>query len=298
MQILNEQFVEGIENLISADGTRLHLHSWLPVSSPVKRVFVAVHGMGGHGGYYATSLAPYLAPTGVAVYAPDLRGHGLSDGKRGDIESFAELEADVAAAVGWARKRHPGLPLFLLGESMGTPLAIIHAATSKGLLRPDFLVLVACVVAPTLTPRVDEIFRTTFYFATNRRKIALPITGREEQGVRDLDFVKILKSDGLFNRRISVRFLLSMTKSMSQAAKLHHRLTMPTLLLQGGKDITVRHRPTRTFFNLIAATDKEMFVFPNAFHAILNDPDSPEVRAKILTWIERQEQEARSKEQE
>ncbi len=298
MQIINEQFVEETENLISADGTRLNLHCWLPFNSPVKRVFVIVHGLGGHAGYYASSLAPYLAPLGTAIYGPDLRGHGLSDGIRGDIESFAELEADISATVGWARERHPGLPLYLLGESMGTPLAIIHAATSEGLLRPDYLVLAACVVAPTITPRFDEVFRTSFYLATNRRKIALPITGREEQGVRDLEFVKVLKSDVLFNRRISVRFLLNMTKTMNRAAKLHHKLTMPTLVLQGGKDITVRHRPTRSFFNNIAAIQKEMHVFPDAFHAILNDPDAPQVRAKLLDWMERLEQEARSKGQE
>ncbi|NWJ44791.1 MAG: alpha/beta fold hydrolase [Chloroflexi bacterium] len=286
---LYELLQEETEQFLSHDGMRLHMHCWKPSDVPASRVVLIVHGLGGHGAYYASSLAPYLVPLGAMVYAPDLRGHGRSDGVRGDIESFGELEGDVAAAASWVRNRHPNLPFYLLGESMGTPLAILHAANSKPELKPDYLILAACVVAPTITPRIDEILRTAFYLATNRRKPALPITGREEQGIRDLEFIKVLKADVLFNKHVSVRFLLNMTKAMNRAAQSHHLLSMPTIILQGGKDITVRHRPTRAFFHRIAATDKEMHVFPEAFHAILNDPDAPEVRKRIINWIDRKE---------
>jgi alpha-beta hydrolase superfamily lysophospholipase len=277
--------IEKFFELASADSTRLHLHSW-QAPQPDK-VMVIVHGLGGHAGYYRQSVAPYLTEKNVTIYAPDLRGHGLSTGIRGDIENFQHLQQDVQAAVSFAREQHPDLPLVLLGESMGTPLAITYAAHATGPSRPDALILAACVVAPTVKPRLDEIFRTGYYFVANRKKIIIPITGREEQGIRDLEFVQVLKTDPMFNRKVSVRFLLQMSGHMSQAARLHNRLTMPVLLMQGGKDITVRHRATRAFFERIAATDKEMHVFPEAYHAILNDPDSPQVRAIMLNWLER-----------
>ena len=276
-----EKFFE----LVSAGNTRLHLHSWQALQPD--KVMVMVHGLGGHAGYYRQSVAPYLTEKNVTVYAPDLRGHGLSTGVRGDIEDFQHLQQDVQAAVAFAREQHPGLPLVLLGESMGTPIAITYAAQATGLSRPEALILAACVVAPTVKPRLDEIFRTGYYFVTNRKKIIIPITGREEQGIRDLEFVQVLKTDPMFNRKVSVRFLLQMSGYMGQAARLHDRLTMPVLLMQGGTDITVRHRATRAFFERIAAADKEMHVFPEAFHAILNDPDSPKVRAIMLNWLER-----------
>jgi len=273
--------------LASTDGMRLHVYSWTGALTPDK-VVIVIHGMGGHSGYYNDSLAPYLVPTGAAVYAPDLRGHGHSEGSRGDIPSFEHYQRDVEAVVRWARLRHPGLPVFLLGESMGTSIAIVYAACATAEIRPDGLILVACVVAPTLKPRFDEFVRTFWYASHNRLKVVLPITGREEQGIRDMAFVKVLKTDALFNRYVSVRFLTSMTSNMSRAARLHKQLHLPVLLLQGGLDITVRHRPTRTFFKRIAATDKEMYVFPEAFHAILNDPDAPLVRRRILDWLQRQ----------
>lgn len=286
-QIVAASVTEETFKLTSPDGMRLNVYGWSGEAVPDK-VVVVVHGMGGHSGYYSTSLAPYLVPSGVVLYAPDLRGHGHSEGKRGDISTFDFFQQDVETVMCWARLRHPALPLFLLGESMGTCIAIICAATASAAVRPDGLVLAACVIAPTVKPRADEIVRTLWYASRNRQKVALPITGREEQGVRDLAFVQVLKSDVLFNRHVSVRFLTSMTRHMNRAARLPQALHLPVLLLQGGHDFTIRFRPTRSFFKRIAVADKEMHIFPNAYHAILNDPDSPQVRAKIIEWLNRQ----------
>ena len=279
--------VEQTIRLKSSDGLNLHLHSWQGAAQPDK-IMLVVHGMGGHGAYYTASLAPYLVPARTFLYALDLRGHGKSDGVRGDIVTFEHFQRDLRAAVLHLRELHPNLPLFMLAESMGTSIAINYAATAAGPARPDFLALIACVIAPTLKPRPDEIVRTLYYCMRDRQRVALPITGREEQGIRDTAFIQVLKTDELFNRKVSVRFLSGMTLHMRRAARSHQKLTMPLFAAQGGKDITVNHRRTRAFFGRIAAPDKELHYFPDAFHAILNDPESPTVRQLLLTWMERQ----------
>jgi alpha-beta hydrolase superfamily lysophospholipase len=272
--------------LTNSHGQTLHLHGWSGAPRPDK-IMVVIHGMGGHGGYYASSLAPYLPPTGIALYAPDLRGHGLSEGRRGDIETFNLFQDDVATVMRWVRERHPGLPLFLLGESMGTPIAITYAATASADTKPDFLALIACVVAPTVKPRLAEILRTLYYLARDRRRTAIPITGREEEGVRDLEFIKVLKADELFNRKVSVRFLSGMTLHMQRASRLYSRLQLPVFMAQGGHDFTVRHPQTKAFFARIASNDKELHYFPEAYHALLNDPEAPQVRQRLLDWMAR-----------
>ncbi|MBN9388493.1 MAG: alpha/beta fold hydrolase [Chloroflexi bacterium] len=272
--------------LTNSHGQNLHLHGWFGATRPDK-IMVVIHGMGGHGGYYGDSLAPYLPPTGIALYAPDLRGHGLSEGRRGDIETFNHFQDDVATVIRWVRDRHPDLPLFLLGESMGTPIAITYAAGAPADAQPDFLALVACVVAPTVKPRLDEIFRTLYYLARDRRRTVIPITGREEEGIRDLEFIKVLKADELFNRKVSVRFLSNMSLHMQRASRLYLRLRLPVFMAQGGRDFTVRHPQTKAFFARIASTDKELHYFPEAYHALLNDPEAPQVRERLLDWMER-----------
>ncbi|MDB5079099.1 MAG: hypothetical protein JWP00_1023 [Chloroflexi bacterium] len=278
------EIISEAHKLTNSHGQTLHLHAWHGTVQPDK-VMVIVHGMGGHGAYYATSLAPSVVPAGVAMYAPDLRGHGLSEGQRGDIENFDYFQDDVTTTVRWVRQRHPGLPLFLLGESMGTPIAITYAATAPADARPDFLALIACVVAPTVKPRLDEILRTIYYLARDRRRCAIAITGREEEGIRDVEFIKILKADELFNRKVSVRFLSKMSLFMQRASRLYLRLNLPVFMAQGGRDFTVRHRQTRAFFARIATTDKELHYFPEAYHALLNDPEAPEVRKRLVEWL-------------
>ncbi|HEX2916438.1 MAG TPA: alpha/beta fold hydrolase [Chloroflexia bacterium] len=290
----NSEIFQEKHTILTNDGLKLHMHGWRGSAEPDK-VMVIVHGLGGHGAYYHTSVAPYITPNRTALYAPDLRGHGLSEGKRGDIETFQHFQTDITAAVRWARERHPGLPLFLMGESMGTSIAITYAATASTEAQPDYLILVACVVAPTVSPHPEEILRTIYYLARDRRRCAIPITGREEQGIRDLEFIKVLKSDALFNRKVSVRFLSNMTMHMQKAARLHSHLTMPVFFAQGGRDITVNHRRTRAFFQRITASDKELHYFPEAYHALLNDPDSPLVRQRLLDWMERQSNQSKKR---
>jgi alpha-beta hydrolase superfamily lysophospholipase len=272
-------------NLKSKDGTRLHLHTWQ--TADPQKVIVIVHGMGGHADFYTDSLVQYIEGRNISVYAADLRGHGRSEGVRGDIENFDDYLEDVKAAVKFARERHPDLPLFLLGESMGTPIAVNYAATAQGIFRPDALMLLACVVAPTITPRLSEIFRFAFYSLYDRKKIVIPITGREHEGISDVDFIKVLKADPLFNRKVSVRFLMKVTKYTGKAFKSAAKLTMPTVVMVGERDITVRFKATRKFFDQIAATDKEWHLFPNVFHSILNDLRSAEVRARLFVWLDR-----------
>lgn len=279
-------------SLISHGGVRLHLHAWHS-TDVADKVVVIVHGMGGHGDYYNASFAPFFSHT--QIYAPDLQGHGLSEGIRGDIETFEHFQADIAATMRWVRQRHPNLPIFLLGESMGTSIALTYAAHAQADERPDYLVLVACVIAPSVMPRPAEVARTLYFLVRDRKRSVIPITGREEQGVRDPEFIKVLKSDILFNRKVSVRFLTSMTLHMRRAARLHHKLTLPVFMAVGGRDITISHRSTKAFFKRIAAVDKELHYFPDAFHALLNDPDAPLVREKLQIWMNRQLQSYTSK---
>ena len=71
-------FMEDIETmLLSKDGIGIFLHAWVPKNP--QRILLCVQGLGGHGGYYR-ELACQVALKGTIVVAPDLRGHGHSEG--------------------------------------------------------------------------------------------------------------------------------------------------------------------------------------------------------------------------
>jgi alpha-beta hydrolase superfamily lysophospholipase len=108
------------------DGTHgtLAVHEW-PHPSP-RRLALLAHGYGEHAGRYE-ELAALLGRHGAAVYAPDHVGHGRSAGERVVIEDFEDVVTDLHAVADLARAAHPGLPLVLVGHSMGGLIAARYA---------------------------------------------------------------------------------------------------------------------------------------------------------------------------
>ena len=112
----------------TSDGLELFSQNWVP--QPAVGAIVIIHGLAEHSGRYAAT-AKHLAGDGWAVYACDLRGHGLSpDGHkpgRVHVDKFSDYALDVDALMKLARERHPGLPLVILGHSMGGLISITYA---------------------------------------------------------------------------------------------------------------------------------------------------------------------------
>src|SRR5262245_11839493 len=109
------------------DGTQLRVHEWAPPEPQKgKPVVLFIHGIGMHGKPYG-SIAAGFTSKGLTFVVPDLRGHGLSKGTRGELAEPYVLRADLGAVIGLVHKHHPGAPVVLAGESMGGLLAADYA---------------------------------------------------------------------------------------------------------------------------------------------------------------------------
>ena len=108
-----------LERFKSADGTEL-TGLWFPSAKPsAKGVVLQFHGNGAN--MTAHFLYVYwLALEGYDVFAFDYRGYGGSGGTK----SIAGAVADGAAALAYARAKAPGLPLVVIGQSLGGALAL------------------------------------------------------------------------------------------------------------------------------------------------------------------------------
>jgi alpha-beta hydrolase superfamily lysophospholipase len=109
------------------DGTQgqLAARTWQGTDSPA-RIVVIAHGYGEHIGRYER-LADRLLADGAVVYAVDHVGHGRSEGERVHITDFEDVVTDLHALDETARREHPGLPVVLLGHSMGGLIAARYA---------------------------------------------------------------------------------------------------------------------------------------------------------------------------
>jgi alpha-beta hydrolase superfamily lysophospholipase len=114
-------------SLAAADGTALFVYRWVPAPPP-KAVVQIVHGLAEHAGRYAR-LAEALTEAGYAVYASDLRGHGRTARGVEDLGFFAATGGwEKCIDDLWRLQRriaadHPGLPVVLIGHSMGSFMA-------------------------------------------------------------------------------------------------------------------------------------------------------------------------------
>jgi alpha-beta hydrolase superfamily lysophospholipase len=135
-----------------ADGTRIAAYRW-PAQGTTRAVLQVAHGMGEHALRYLESLQPLLA-SGVAVYANDHRGHGLTATKEtlGEFGpgGFAAVVDDMAVLSRLIRAENPGVPLILLGHSMGSFAAQIYLIAHSTLI--DGVVLSGSAALDLLPP--------------------------------------------------------------------------------------------------------------------------------------------------
>jgi len=279
-------FSEEIETLLtSKDGISIFVHAWVP-DNP-QRVLVCVQGLGGHGGYYR-ELACQLALKGTIVVAPDLRGHGHSEGVRGEIDRFDRYVMDVDIAVTWASALWPDTPIFVLGESMGASIAIQYVA--RGLYRTHQIPLAGLVfVSPVFSSAMRSTFGEIVHFI-NSLLIApthpsIAITGREELGCCDPAFNRLLRVDPLFVRLVSPRFLTMLAMWLWQSKRKARQINLPLLVLLGGHDTIARRGGTSAFLRKVSSREQRIVTFPQAYRCLLRDPDTPDVVEASNFWL-------------
>jgi alpha-beta hydrolase superfamily lysophospholipase len=111
----------------ASDGKSLFSYQWMPENTP-RCVLVVVHGMAEHAQRYA-SLAQFMNQQDIGVVAYDQRGHGrtVSEGEvLGHIKSrgWKRLRLDLVDAINQYHEQFPGIPLVLVGHSMGSLVSL------------------------------------------------------------------------------------------------------------------------------------------------------------------------------
>lgn len=125
----------GPELVSMRDGFALSVRRFNPAEPPVAGgagtdvpLVILVHGSGWHGQQFS-ELAPQLRER-AQVLVPDLRGHGASPGRRGDVGYIGQLEDDLADLI--AAYQKPGQAVVLIGHSSGGGLVVRFAGGAYG----------------------------------------------------------------------------------------------------------------------------------------------------------------------
>jgi len=267
------------EKVERPDGTNIFLRSWRP-RGHARGVVVIVHGFNAHSGQYA-SIAGQFAEAGLAVYAPDLRGRGLSDGERYYVEKMADWVGDVSAAVALAKSREPDLPVFLLGHSAGGVVSCLytleHQVELAGFICESFAFQIP-------TPEFAiAVLKGLSHLAPHAHVVRL----KNENFSRDPKVVKMLNEDPLIANEVQpTRTAAELARADDRLGREFPLITLPVLILHGTEDKVTKPSGSERFFDSAGPTDKTIKLYPGYFHDPLHDIGKEAVMADIQKWID------------
>lgn len=234
-------------------------------------VVLLAHGYGEHSGRYDHVAAALTADRAV-VYAPDHAGHGRSAGKQARADLIEDMVTDLHELDGRAREEHPGLPVVVIGHSMGGIIATRYAQRYDDLAA---LVLTGPVIGgnPGFTALLD---------LDPLPEVPLsPDLLSRDPAVGQAYLADELVYHGPLQRE-SLQGLVDAVAAVAAGGSLGE---LPTLWLHGELDGLAPLDATRSAVERIRGTDLRSKVYPGAQHEIFNETNRDEVISDVISFL-------------
>jgi alpha-beta hydrolase superfamily lysophospholipase len=266
--------------LITADGLQLVRMSWPAAGKPRGTVLI-VHGLGEHCERYVR-LAADLTAAGWLVHGYDQRGHGASEGARGDIATPTSLQADLALLLDTLHEEQVPRPLVLLGHSMGGAVAARFVADSPADV--DALVL----SSPALDLGLGALQRLRLAIGARLLPHRALSNGLSPQWIsRDPQVVRNYIDDTRVHNRVTPLLARFIVDAGQQVLARAATWRTPTLLLWAGADRCVSPRGSAAF---AAAAPKALLrsrCFDGLAHEIFNEPERDYVVGVLIDYLDK-----------
>jgi alpha-beta hydrolase superfamily lysophospholipase len=269
------------DHILTEDGMKLPLQVWRPGGPPVA-VLVALHGFNDYTNGFDRP-ASWLAERRILTYAYDQRGFGRT-ATRGLWPGTEALVGDFKTAVGLVRARHPGLPVYAIGVSMGG--SVILAALGSAHQPP---VDGAILSAPGIAGERDDnkLQRGGLWLGAHIMP-GVTVTG-EHVNTHPSDNIEALRGLHrdpvvLKKARIDVVYgLIGLTDDALAAAPF---ISRPLLVLYGWKEDIVQRGGREALLSALPRDGPwRLAEYPDGYHLLLRDLQAERVFADVLSWL-------------
>ncbi len=266
----------------SGDGLHLHVRRWDP-PAPRAATVVLLHGANEHGARYPV-LIQRLTDAGYRVIAPDQRGHGKSEGQRGNVDRFERLLEDIEAVLDEPAVGGGTRPVRVIGYSTGglvaTEFALRRPARTSALIvaAPAFgtgsgvpwPALVATRVLARVAPSVGLVRMNPHAMSTDPAEAAA-----------------YLVDPDVYHGRVRAGLVGAATARMRDLPARIGRLSAPLLVLHGGRDQHASLTASRRILAAAGSADKTLIEYPSARHDLFHEPfrTSARVTGDLVGWL-------------
>ncbi len=294
----------------TSDGIKLTTYSW-DCEAP-KGIVHIVHGMSEHAGRY-DEFASFLNQYGYLVFSSDLRGHGKTAGTIAKVGLLAmengwkKVVNDVIDLSKMLKKKHPNLPIILLGHSMGS-----FIARNVAILNPaeiDAYIFSATAGHPGALGFVGEKlskfnlkmmgkknrsgFLSNLAFGQNNKRIENPRTEKDWL-TRDEQIVDEYINDPFCMQTFTAQFYNDLLNGLLFVNETYQIRKMdknkPVLLFAGDMDPVGDYGkgPKEVYEKFIKAGIKDVTLklYEGGRHEMLNEINREEVYQMILDWLD------------
>ncbi|SDZ42401.1 alpha/beta hydrolase [Pseudomonas salomonii] len=295
--------------LTANDRSRLYVNQWLP-DGPAKAMIMLSHGMAEHSGRYAR-LAEALCAAGYGLYALDQRGHGRT-ADEGTLGLYAEKDGwnkvvgDLASLNQHIGQQRPGLPIILLGHSMGSYIAqaylLHHSASLDGAIlsgsnfQPVALYRAAGVIARLERARqglrgrsalIEFLSFGSFNKAFKPNRTAFDWLSRDP-----LEVDKYI-NDPLCGFRCTNQLWIDLLGGLQQISKASNLAQidpgLPIMVIGGECDPVSEGKRLKSLAHALreaGCQNLQLNIYPQARHEVFNETNRDEVTADVLKWLD------------
>lgn len=272
--------------LALSDRGERYRYAWLP-DAP-SRAMILVHGYAEHAGRY-DEMAMHFAARGFAVHAYDQAGHGRTRGPRGHVDRFDRLLDELARFVETVRSEHPGLPVVLVGHSMGglvtAATALFRApAVERVVLSGPLLTLDS---GDALARKLRLLFARLLSAVAPRAALS---TGLDASGLsRDPEVVRRYLEDPYVKDQMTARFAVGLSQTLARVVASAAHFERPLLVLHGGDDPICPVAGSRAFHAALrpeTARTSQLTIYPGLRHEIFNEPERLAIWKDLEAWLD------------
>lgn len=262
-------------------GLKIYYQAWLPES--LKAVVQIAHGFAEHSGRYL-NVVNELVPLGYAVYANDHRGHGKSEGNINFVDNLDQYIEDQKLLYDIIKEKHPNLPIFLLGHSMGSLIAIYFTKKYEDLLN-------GLILSGAGTSAGGEVSGFLKFMAKFFSKIAphMKIDPKIDAKFlsHDPEVVSSYENDPLVHaEKITTRLGYEIMKALNKLETFVGNLKLPLLMQCGLEDKLMGG--AENLKDMFIMEDKTAYIYDGLFHEVYNEVEDgrKKVLKNLSDWLE------------
>lgn len=272
------------------DSTKLFLQAW--THPEAQGTLVITHGQAEHSDCYLRTIEGLIHQKDLPrlnYVAWDLRGHGRSDGLRGyakDIDDYI-LDAEIFFETIFKIPELVQKNIFLLAHSLGGLIqtcSVIekkiptHHNQIKGqiLSSPFFDVAIPVPAWKDLGSEYVNKFIPKFTLGNE-------ITN--EMLTRDPEVIREYEKDTYRHNKISAGVYLSCKRDFKKCLSRAGEVEIPTFMMISDNDPIVSSPAAMKVFDGFSSKDKELKLFENGKHELLNDICRKEAYAAVSQFI-------------